>query len=162
MGLLSSIEEGQLANMPNVAFVLTMIHHFGRTTGHQVCNLSLHFLLLLNCLSIKRRESFFTPTCRMLPRKGRGHNLSVLKYKLRQKNACLGNPVEVALPGRCRYPSPWVARLWLLPPWLALMWSSEARFALRHGRRSLSYPLPSVNLLRGLSLFVTVQSEPSI
>ena len=94
----------------------------------------------------------------MLPRKGRGHNLSVLKYKL-SRRTCLGNPVEVALPGDVNASTRLPTLAAPLPGWAS---SGPRKLGLHSGMEEEACPiLPSVNLLRGLSLFVTAQSEPS-
>ena len=101
-------------------------------------NLESPFLALVKLPQHQKEKIFLhSHPCQMLPRKGRGHNLSVLKCKL-SRRTCLGNPVEVALPGDVNvyYRA---ANSGCSPPWLGLIWSSEARFALRHGR-DLSYP----------------------
>ena len=156
MGLQISIERsiGEICLM--WLFVLIMIHHFGRTTGHQVCNLESPFLALVKPPQHQKEKIFLhSHPCQLLPRKERGHNLSVLKYKL-SRSTCLGNPVEVALPGDVNvyYMG---CRLWLLSSL-----AGPLKRGLHSGMEEEACPtLPSVNLLRGLSLFVTAQSEPS-
>ena len=81
-----TVLKGWLAEGIWYGFVLTMIYHFGRTTGHQAYNPSLHFLLLSDYSNIKRRNSSFTLTpARCCP--GRvGTQSSCVKAKVEQKD----------------------------------------------------------------------------
>ena len=121
--------------------------------------LSLHFLLLLNCLNIKRRKSFFTPTpARCCP--GREGDIIFLCWS----TSWAEEPVLETL-WKWPYREMWMSSTRLptlaapLPGWAS---SGPRKLGLHSGMEEEACPiLPSVNLLRGLSLFVTAQSEPS-
>lgn len=55
----------------DIALVLTMIYHFGRTTGHQACNPKSPFLALVRLLQYQKEKLFLhSHHCWVLPRRG--------------------------------------------------------------------------------------------
>lgn len=111
--------------------------------------LNFRFLLLSHCLNIKRRKSLLPPLLEAA-QKGSATQLSWAEVQVEQKNLSW-RLCRSGLHGLVT----WAANSGCSPPLhQALLWASEAKSLHSGMEEETRPPLPSENLLRGLSLWV--------